>query len=194
MKAKTTIRDRLQIWFPTFGSLVSKVGNLFSKQAWFENKKTVVLSPPIDTVSVQPIAPFVLGLDNLSNLETLPTGNFLELIRWDTANQVDLSSLEINSLAGNRAQSNRLSTEAVLESIQWDDSELATSPTLQAVREADNGSAFLIGLGDLTNLGSLLITDLCQLMKWEAEGQTILPVASEDVNLLEDLLENFPEE
>ncbi len=188
MEAKKTIWDRLHGWFPTFFRLFSQRPN---PEATLE-PESIPLSVPADSVAVHPIAPFVLGLDEISKLETFSTKSFLDLMQWDLLSNLDSKQLTANEATYNFPTTDSLSTEAVLKAIQWDTETVAiASPPFSP---QPSGSPFLLGLGDLETLDSLLNADLFQLLKWEVEGQTILPVASEDVQLLEDLLESFPEE
>jgi hypothetical protein len=52
---------------------------------------------------------------------------------------------------------------------------------------------FLLGLDDLPNLESLTTKEFIDQIAWNVEGSEILLAKEEDLNLLEDLLVNFPE-
>jgi|GEM_PF-5723403 len=187
-------RDRLKKWFPTFWRLF--FGAYSADKTWsadvVSEKQDFTVSSPADNVSVQPIAPFILGLSNLEELESLLNENFLNLMRWDASSKSGQMSQISESLLGELSIAESLSTEAVLKAIQWD-SDTVVKPS-KPQNNSDSGSLFLLGLDDFSDIDNLLNADLFQILRWEAEGQTVLPVASEDIELLEDLLESFPEE
>ena len=187
MEAEKTILDRLRSWFPTFFRLFPK----HSQVETVLEAETVPLAVPADSVAVQPIVPFILGLDGLASLETLSTKSFLELMQWDLLSKLDGAKLRANESVYDFPKKDSFSTEAVLKAIQWDSEAVAIASLPES---KPSSSSFISGLDDIETLNSMLNADLFQLLQWEVEGQTILPVASEDVQLLEDLLESFPEE
>lgn len=54
-------------------------------------------------------------------------------------------------------------------------------------------SPFLLGLDDIPNLESLTTQELIEQIEWNVESQEIVTAKEEDLNLLEDLLVNFPD-
>jgi hypothetical protein len=52
---------------------------------------------------------------------------------------------------------------------------------------------FLLGLDDIPNIESLTTKELIEQIEWNVESQEILTAKESDLNLLEDLLVNFPE-
>ncbi len=146
------------------------------------------LETPISSTLVK--SPLIVGLDNVSDLESISSESLLNLISWNSLthnSNINGFSL-IDELASVIPET--ASTEDILETIKWD-SEPFTN--VKPVAIASNNSCFLLGLDDIANLESLVSLDLFQLMNWEVDNYTNLPIEAEDLGLLEDLLNDFPD-
>lgn len=151
---------------------------------------------------VQANSSCIIGLDKLNNLEDLTNQNLLALIAWQTGGAaIQANSLLGSSLFKEATTKGSFATEDVLNDIQWD-IEPVFVPAVETVstftepaftEPAFEESSFLVGLENINNLENILSKDLLQLLSWEAEGQTVLPVAPDDLSLLDDLLESFPD-
>ncbi|HEY9694778.1 MAG TPA: hypothetical protein V6D15_21475 [Oculatellaceae cyanobacterium] len=135
-------------------------------------------------------SPFILGLDNVNDLEFISSENLINLISWDSINHSSNTNgySLIDELASLIPETT--STEDIIETIKWD-SEPFTS--VKPVATTSHNSCFLLGLDDIANLESLVSKDLFQLMNWEVDNYTNLPIEAEDLSLLEDLLNDFPD-
>ena len=146
------------------------------------------LETPVSSTLVK--SPLIVGLDNVNELESISSQSLINLISWNSlthSSNINGISL-IDELACVIPET--ASTEDILETIKWD-SEAFTN--VEPVATASNNSCFLLGLDDVANLESLVSKDLFQLMSWEVDNYTNLPIEAEDLGLLEDLLNDFPD-
>lgn len=63
----------------------------------------------------------------------------------------------------------------------------------ESSRNISRPASFLLGLEDIPDLEFLTTKELIEQIEWNAESQEILTAKEDDLNLLEDLLVNFPE-
>lgn len=132
---------------------------------------------------------FLLGLDNLTDLEMLSNESFLKVISWSSENKQSSAIINGYPILDNLSDANSLSTEDILKTAQW---ELETVSSGKEI-SASFAPCFLLGLDNLPTVDNLLTKDLLNLINWEVDNQIILPIEAEDLSLLEDLLGNFPE-
>ena len=71
-------------------------------QKWLQ-KWLGFLSKPSESsaASVQLGSPFILGLDDVTDLETLSNENFLKLIQWDSGSQTSREAATLGDVLGN---------------------------------------------------------------------------------------------
>ncbi len=143
-------------------------------------------APP---AKVQLSSPFLLGLDDLTDLETYSNDKFLELMTWNCVSQTSSDTISVTSRSDGLSAPDILSTEDLLKTVKWD---LEAAPSTTPEPSHNLVGCFLLGLEDVP-LENLLTKNLLELIRWEGDNQTILPVQEEDLSLLEDLLGNFPE-
>jgi hypothetical protein len=132
---------------------------------------------------------FLLGLDNLTNLETLSNESFLKVISWSFENKQSSAIINTYPILDNLSDGNSLSTEDILKTAQWELEPVSSGKGISA----SFAPCFLLGLDNLPAVDNLLAKDLLNLINWEVDNQIILPIEAEDLSLLEDLLGNFPE-
>ena len=155
----------------------------------------------------KPNAPFVLGLEEIQDLERFSSGDLLQELPWMFGSGSTIETLDsLDSITMPLTES--LSTEAMLEQVQWDFQlpiepdlgpaammapEDPASGQLEVFEEVNPLPSFLLGLEDLPNLDRCLTQDLLQAVEWRIEAKASLIAEEEDIRILEDLLVEFPE-
>lgn len=94
---------------------------------------------------------------------------------------------DLDRRVGHESASANISERSVNE--HFDDELIMPQPAIAAPRAIP----FLLGLDDLPDLDLLTTRDLVDHIEWNADTRELVMAKEEDLNLLEDLLTNFPD-
>ncbi|AFY38750.1 hypothetical protein Lepto7376_2471 [[Leptolyngbya] sp. PCC 7376] len=131
---------------------------------------------------------FIQGLPSLSSSSSLKGIELLHLLTWEEEGQ---TLLEIDA-DDYELLDDILNVPTADASIDKASVEVANISPTESVK--DQSGFFIRGVAQTGSLENLQSTGLMQFLNWESQGQTLLDVDPDDYELLDDLLEAFPDD